>query len=140
MLTSPGGIEAETASYLGAHATTVLAIGGPAAAADPTAIPIFGVDRFATGVAVAQQFFAAATTAGIANGGTFPDALVAGAYMATTGGPLLLTQPTGLSTAVAGYLGATDTTITSADIFGGTAALSAAVQTAASAVLATQGS
>jgi putative cell wall-binding protein len=140
LLTSPGGVEAETATYLSAHATTVLAIGGPAAAADPIAIPIFGADRFATGVAVAQQFFAAATNAGIASGGTFPDALAAGAYMAATGGPLLLTQPTGLSASVSSYLGATDTTITSAYIFGGSAAVSPAVQSAASAVLIAQGS
>lgn len=138
LLTSPGGVNPETAAYLSRHATTVLAIGGPAAAADPTAIPIFGADRFATGVAVAQQFFAAATRAGVASGGAFPDALAAGAYMAATGGPLLLTQPTGLSASVAGYLGATDTTVTSADIFGGSAAVSAAVQTAASAVLVTR--
>jgi YVTN family beta-propeller protein len=135
LLTSPGAVEAETAAYLSAHATTVLAIGGPAAAADPTAIPIFGADRFATGVAVAQQFFAAATRAGIASGGAFPDALAAGAYMAAAGGPLLLTQPTGLPGSVASYLGGIDTTIVSADIFGGSAAVSAAVQTAARAVL-----
>jgi YVTN family beta-propeller protein len=135
LLTGPGVMDPETASYLSAHSTTVLAIGGPAAAADPTAVPIFGADRFATGVAVAQQFFAAATRAGIASGGTFPDALAASAYLATTGSPLLLSQPTGLSTAVASYLGATDTTITSADIFGGSTAVSALVQTAVSGVL-----
>ena len=35
LLTSPGGVNPETAAYLSRHATTVLAIGGPAAAADP---------------------------------------------------------------------------------------------------------
>jgi YVTN family beta-propeller protein len=135
LLTSPGGVEVDTLRYLGAHSGTVFAIGGPAAAADPSAIPIFGADRFATGVAVAQQFFAAATHAGIASGGAFPDALAAGAYMAATGGPLLLTQPTVLSAPIATYLAATDTTITTADIFGGSGALSASVQTATSVAL-----
>ena len=131
LLTSPGGVEISTLDYLGAHSSTVYAIGGPAAAADPTATPVFGADRFGTGITVAQRFFPAATSAGIASGGAFPDALAAGAYMATTGGPLLLTQPTTLSDSVTAYLTAAKTTTTSADIFGGSAALSAAVQTSA---------
>ncbi|HEY5051416.1 MAG TPA: cell wall-binding repeat-containing protein, partial [Acidothermaceae bacterium] len=139
LLTSPGGVAITTNTYLQAHPGTVFAIGGPAAAADPKATPIFAGDRFATGIAVAQQFFPTATHAGIASGGAFPDAMAAGAYMAATGGPLLLTQPTGLTASVASYLGSTDTAVTSADIFGGSTAVSPAVQTAASAALATQG-
>ncbi len=135
LLTSPGGEEVDTFNYLGGHSGTVFAIGGPAASADPTAIPIFGADRFATGTAVAQQFFAAATVAGVASGGAFPDALAAGAYMAAIGGPLLLTQPTMLSAPVATYLTETNAPITTADVFGGSAALSAAVQTSTSAAL-----
>jgi YVTN family beta-propeller protein len=135
LLTSPAGDEAATLTYLEAHSGTVIAIGGPAAAADPSAIPIFGADPFATAMTVAQQFFAAATQAGVVSGATFADALSAGAYMAATGGPLLLTQPTGLSASVATYLAAADTTITTADIFGGSAALAAAVQISASAAL-----
>jgi YVTN family beta-propeller protein len=139
LLTSPGGVAITTNTYLQAHPGTLFAIGGPAAAADPAATPIFAWDRFATSAAVAEQFFAAATHAGIASGVTFPDALAAGAYMSATGGPLLLTQPTGLSASMASYLAATDTTFTTVDIFGGSAALSAAVQTAATAVLVAQG-
>jgi len=135
LLTSPGGVEVSTSNYLAAHSGTVYAIGGPAAAADPTATPIFGADRFGTGIAVAQQFFPAATSAGIASGGAFPDALAAGAYMAATGGPLLLTTPSTLSASVAAYLTAVKTTTTSADIFGGNVALSTAVQTSAETAL-----
>lgn len=140
LLTSPGGVAITTNTYLLAHPGTVFAIGGPAAAADPAATPIFASDRFATSAAVAEQFFAAAQHAGVASGVTFPDALAAGAYMAATGGPLLLTQPTGLSSSMTSYLAAFNTTFATVDIFGGSAALSAAVQTAASAVLATHGS
>jgi YVTN family beta-propeller protein len=136
LLTSPGGVEISTLNYLGAHSATVYAVGGPAAAADPAATPIFGADRFGTAIAVAQQFFPAATSAGIASGGAFPDALAAGAYMATIGGPLLLTPPTTLSPSVVVYLAAAKATTTSADIFGGTAALSANVQTSAEMALA----
>jgi YVTN family beta-propeller protein len=136
LLTSPSGVEVSTSNYLAAHSATVYAIGGPAAAADPTATPIFGADRFATGIAVAQQFFPDAASAGIASGGAVPDALAAGAYMATTGGPLLLTPPTTLSPSVVVYLAAAKATITSMDIFGGTAALSANVQTSAELALA----
>ena len=139
LLTSPGGVAITTNSYLQAHPGTLFAIGGPAAAADPAATPIFAEDRFATSAAVAEQFFAAASHAGIASGVTFPDALAAGAYMAATGGPLLLTQPTGLSASMANYLAATDTTFATVDVFGGSAALSAEVQTEASAVLVTRG-
>ena len=135
LLTSAGGLKGATSSYLAAHSPTVYAIGGPAAGSDPSATPIFGPDRFATGIAVAQEFFAGATTVGIASGGGFPDALAAGAYMAATGGPLLLTQPTTLSASVATYLATAKATVASAGIFGGTAALSASVQTATTAAL-----
>ena len=134
-LTSPGGVAITTNTYLQAHPGTIFAIGGPAAAADPTATPIFAADRFGTSVAVAQRFFPAATHAGIASGGTFPDALAAGAYMAATSGPLLLTPPTALSPWVAVYLAAAKSTTTSVDIFGGTAALPPAVQASAGAIL-----
>jgi YVTN family beta-propeller protein len=117
----------ETVAYLAAHLGKVYGIGGPAAAADWFATPIVGPDRFATAVLVAQQFFSAPTHVGVASGATFPDALAAGAFMARIDGPLLLTTPTALAASPSTYI-SSETPITSADIFGGTAALSAAVQ------------
>ena len=123
-----------TSTYLGAHLGKVYGIGGPAAAADWFATPIVGSDRFATAVMVAQQFFSTPTHVGIASGATFPDALAAGAFMARADGPLLLTTPTALTANPSTYI-SSETPLTSADIFGGTAALSASVQTQASTAL-----
>ena len=124
----------ETTAYLAAHPGKVYGIGGPAAAADSPATPVVGPDRFATAVLVAQQFFIAPTHVGVASGATFPDALAAGAFMARTDGPLLLTTPTALAANPSTYI-SSETPITTADLFGGTAALSAAVQTQASTAL-----
>ena len=124
----------ETTAYLAAHPGTVYGIGGPAAAADSSATPVVGLDRFATAVLVAQQFFSAPTHVGVASGATFPDALAAGAFMASIDGPLLLTTPTALAAYPSTYI-SSETPLTSVDIFGGTAALSASVQTQASTAL-----
>ena len=124
----------ETVAYLAAHVGKVYGIGGPAAAVDWFATPIVGPDRFATAVLVAQQFFSAPTHVGVASGATFPDALAAGAFMARIDGPLLLTTPTALSAYPLTYI-SSETPITSANIFGGAAALSAAVQAQAGAAI-----
>jgi hypothetical protein len=89
-----------------------------------------GTDRYATAGDVAQKFFTAPTTIGIASGATFPDALAGGAELATIGAPLLLTAPTGLPTPTSTYLTGVKQTATAAQVFGGTTSLSAATQQA----------
>jgi putative cell wall-binding protein len=129
LLTNGSSMPAETGAYLAAHPGTVYAIGGPAAAADSAATPVSGADRYLTAVAVAAHFFTTPTTIGIASGTAFADALAGGAYLAHIGGPLVLSDPKTLPAATSSYLSAHAPALKSAALFGGTAALSAAVQT-----------
>jgi putative cell wall-binding protein len=135
LLTGGSVMPSETATYLAAHAKTTYAIGGPAAAAAPTAHAIVGADRYATAVAVATTFFTAPTTLGIATGTNFPDALAAGALLAHAGAPLLLTDSGSLPTPTLQYLTSVASSATSAHIFGGTLAVSDSVRTAVSTAL-----
>jgi putative cell wall-binding protein len=130
LLTDGTSVPAETTAYLAAHVGTVYAVGGPAVTADPSATPLVGTDRYATATAVAAQFFTAPTTVGVASGATFADALSGGANLAHTGGPLVLTDPSTVPASTSAYLTANAATLTTASLFGGTSAISAAVQTA----------
>lgn len=128
LLTNGSDMSAATGGYLAAYAGTAYAIGGAAATADPAATPIVGADRYATAAMVAQQFFASASTVGVASGTTFADALPASEFLGHAGGPLLLTDPAALPAAPAMYLQTVSSGVTKALVFGGTAAVSAAVQ------------
>jgi hypothetical protein len=119
-----------TTAYLAAHATTTYAIGGPASAADPTAISIRGSDRYSTAVDVATRFFVAPTTIGVATGSGFADAVAGASFLARLDGPLLLTSPSQLPSSAASYLATAKTTVTSSYLFGGTNAVSSTVQAA----------
>jgi putative cell wall-binding protein len=119
-----------TSAYLASRASaTVFALGGPAAAAQPTASAIIGVDRYATAVQVAQRFFVSPNPAnvGLASGTNFPDGLTGGAHIGKLGGPMLLTDPNALPAIVNSYLVGINATITGAFIYGGPAAVSANV-------------
>ncbi|HEY5455230.1 MAG TPA: cell wall-binding repeat-containing protein, partial [Acidothermaceae bacterium] len=134
LLTAGSTLPTAVTSYLAAHPGTVYAIGGPAAIADPSATPLTGVDRYATAAAVGT-LFSSPTQVGVASGFTFADALTGGAYEAHFGGPLLLTAPATLPGSTSSYLTGAKSSIVTTDIFGGTAAISAAVQTAISTAL-----
>jgi putative cell wall-binding protein len=135
LLTNGSTLTPDVKAYLTAHPGTVYAVGGPAVAADPSATPLQGADRYATAAAVAAAIFSAPTSVGLASGETFPDALSGGAYQAHAGGPILLTASTVLPSSTNTYLSGAKTTITATDIFGGDAALSASVQAAITAAL-----
>src|SRR5207302_1812236 len=93
-----------TGQYLAAHsADTRFALGGPAAAADPSATPIVGTDRYATSAAIATQFFASPTVVGIADGLAFPDALSGGVHIGAQHGPMLLVLPPGRSATMVAF-------------------------------------
>jgi putative cell wall-binding protein len=129
LLTNGSTLPSPVSAYLTAHPGTVYAIGGPATLADPSATPLTGADRYATAAAVAG-LFSSPTLVGVASGVTFPDALTGGAYEAHVGGPLLLTDPATLPGSTSSYLTGAKASIVTTDIFGGSAAISAAVQTA----------
>ena len=135
LLTDGSSMPSTVTAYLAAHPGTVYAVGGPAVAADSSATPLSGADRFATATAVASAIFASPNNVGVASGVTFPDALSGGAFQAHFGGPIVLAAPTSLPTSSGSYITGAKSTIVTTSIFGGTAALSDAVQTAVSAAL-----
>jgi hypothetical protein len=127
VLLTKGSTQApETSAYLAAHkADTRVAVGGPAAAADPSANPLVGSDRYATAAMVAQHFFTSPNPAypahnpdqfltpknlEFASGITFADAL-AGSADTRNGSPMLLVSPCGpLPSSLAAYLRSIRTT------------------------------
>jgi hypothetical protein len=135
LLTDGSTLPATVKAYLTGHPGTVYAVGGPAVAADRSAIPLDGVDRYATAAVVANAIFTAPTNVGLASGVTFPDALSGGAYQAHVGGPIVLAAPSALPPETAAYLAGARASIANAEIFGGDAALSASVQSAITAAL-----
>ena len=106
------------------------AVGGPAATADQAAVALVGTDRYATAAKVATTFFSSPTTVGVATGENFPDALSGGAFLAHLGAPLVLADTNALPANTASYLQSAAGSLTAADLFGGSAVLSANVQTA----------
>jgi alpha-tubulin suppressor-like RCC1 family protein/putative cell wall-binding protein len=120
LLTAGSKLPPVTAAYLAAHPGTVYAIGGPAAAADPTAQPVLGADRYGTAATVAATFFPTPTTVGIATGLNFPDALAGAAQLATAGGPLLLTTTSVLPAVSGSALTAAKASITTTHYYGQT--------------------
>ncbi|MGQ0617971.1 MAG: cell wall-binding repeat-containing protein [Acidimicrobiia bacterium] len=124
LLTNGSVMPAATASYLALNPPTArFALGGPAAAADPTATPLVGTDRYHTSRLVAEEFFVdvALRTAGFASGVNFPDGLAGGAHVARSAnpGPLLLVQPDAVPATVGEYLTARRAAIESGFLYGG---------------------
>ena len=122
ILTAGEQVPSAVASYVASRATKY-AIGGPASRAVPSATAIAGVDRFATATAVADRFFDDVETIGVATGRRFEDALSGSAHIARRGGPLLLTEPTSVPSALREFLIENRSTITDLVIYGGTAAV-----------------
>jgi len=129
LLTSGHLQAAETAAYIAAHPTDArYAIGGPAAAADPTAQALVGVDRYATSIAVARELFASPGLVDIATGTDFADALSGGPVAGVQGAPMILVAPNGpLPGPVQSYFNRYSNTVLSALLFGGTSAVSTSV-------------
>ncbi|GAA1950115.1 hypothetical protein GCM10009838_01520 [Catenulispora subtropica] len=126
-------LDPATAAYLKAKAAAggqnVAAIGGQAVAAAKSVLPasayrpLSGADRYATAASVAALFGTSPSTVGVATGIAFPDALTGGAFMAAAGGPILLTDPAGLSAPTAASLTADAAKVQAVDAFGGVQAL-----------------
>lgn len=125
LLTAGGHQSPATAAYLAAHsAGPRYALGGPAAAADPSAQAFIGTDRYDTAAQVADQFFPAATTIGVATGEAFPDALAAGYNLGLKQAPLLLVPSSGaLPATVVTEILFDFATVRDAVVFGGSSAV-----------------
>ena len=125
MLTDGERLPPETAAYLGSEVGVAdFALGGPAAAADPSATPLVGADRYATSVAVAERFFPSPTIVGFANGYAFADALSGSVDISEKGGPLILLAPDALPRERHHYLESIEATVTIGIVYGGTAVVS----------------
>jgi putative cell wall-binding protein len=121
LLTDGTAPSPDTVAYLAGHTSDKrIAIGGPAAAADPAATSIVGADRDATSVMVAQHFFANPATIGVATDSGFADALSGGADVARDHGPVLLvpTAPP-LKSSTSNYLASVGPTVTALFVYGG---------------------
>ncbi|MFL6112125.1 MAG: cell wall-binding repeat-containing protein [Catenulispora sp.] len=150
LLTSGSAMPKETAAYLNtlnpdmsaAGGTDVVTVGGPGDAAlyaahiggempswpaTVTRTKLAGADRYSTALLVAKSFFTGDTDAALATGSTWPDALSGGAMVGHRGGPLLLTDPSGISPAVLDYLRTQSASLLALHLLGGPAALPNAI-------------
>ncbi len=145
LMTPPGELRDDAAAFLARTGVTDVVVVGSTGGADAvsaavvTALEGMGiavervgrVDRYATGVVAARQIESVGempgfgTTAIVANGDVFADALVAGAFAARGPHPVLLTPRDELHAGVASYLAAAG--IEHVVLMGGTAALAEAV-------------
>src|ERR1035437_7914216 len=120
---------------------TVYAVGGPAAAASPESTAYNGVDRYQTASLLADAFFTFLPThgktqnVGVASGENFPDAMVAGGFMANSNGPVLLTRQADLPAVTPAYLSSQRDWVNNAFVFGSTLSVSDGVATEISNVL-----
>jgi hypothetical protein len=131
LLTDGSSMPAATRSYLNAHPGAArVAIGGPAAAADPSALKIVGQDRYQTATLVAAHFFSSPPVVGVASGERFPDAAAGGTHIGNRSGPLVLVQSSALPSATADYLRANRSSIATAYIYGGTVVIGDNVRSA----------
>lgn len=104
---------------------TVSLVGVAPAGWRPTAHRIWGSDRYGTAVAISQVYVpegSQAMTIYVASGTSFPDALSAADVANLGGGPILLTSPTALPTAVANEIVRLQPQFI--DVIGGTSAVS----------------
>jgi ell wall binding domain 2 (CWB2)/WD40-like Beta Propeller Repeat len=122
-----------TAEYLSTRpGVPQVAVGAEAINAAPGATTkIGGTNLYEVSVNVATIYFPGPVRIGLASGTNFPDGLAGGADIARLNGPLLLSEPSALPPSVKQYLLNNAATISDGIIYGGPAALSAAVSTTA---------
>lgn len=138
LLTRPTVLPAATSSAITAiGATGAVVLGSTTAVSNATAgalgVPYVrwdGVDRYTTAQVVANgaagRGWNAWTHIGIATGLQYPDSLTGAVEAGSKGGVLLLTKPTSLSVPTRFALISHQPTVTSATVYGGTPAVSAA--------------
>nr|WP_240148569.1 cell wall-binding repeat-containing protein [Diaminobutyricibacter tongyongensis] len=107
-----GAVSAAVAKQLASYSSSV--------------VRLAGVDRFDTSRVIARSAFASASTAYIATGFNYPDALSAGAAAGAHGSPVILVNGGSKSVDAATRKLLTDLGVTKVKIVGGTGAVSAA--------------
>lgn len=127
LLTEGPALPGPTAAYLDGVVGDRYAVGGPAAAADPTAVALVGAERTATAAAVASALFEGARAAGLAAADAPADALAGAAHVAGEPGPLLLTDGGELSGPARAWLDGARPGLEEVTVFGGETVLAPAV-------------
>ncbi len=127
VLLTPSEVRHATVEGYLTDTTTAYAVGGPAARPYGEATALVGADRTETATMVAEAFFDAPTTVGIARADVFADALSGGPHIARAGGPMLLTAPTTASVATTSYLTGLAGSLTDLVVYGGETAITTAV-------------
>lgn len=129
VLTADGTMPAATRNYLSQHPGSArIAVGPEATQADPGATPVTGADVYDTSRMMAEKYFTSPSTVGVASGTVFADALSGGTHVSKAGGPLLLTNPGALPSAIHNYLLSNSGTIQTTNLYGGTVAISTYVE------------
>lgn len=132
VLSRGGALDPEVKDFVTDRASKVVAVGGGAAKAiDAAGIEgekIVGSDRYVTAAKVAARFFDGASSAVLASGEDYGDAVSGSPLAALTGAPLLLTRASSLPAQAASYLAANKSNIT---LLGGTGAITQGVATKA---------
>lgn len=138
--------DADVDAYIaGGTAAVAESVAAAIRALDPTITlkRLGGANRNATSVEIAKEIDSLRKAGPkkilLATGANFPDALAAGAVGANTGiepstMPVLLTGSTTLDPVVSAYLASVSASVTDVHIFGGTSAVSSAVQAAVDAI------
>jgi len=134
LLTDGRRAPASVTDYLQGRRATTYAVGGPAAAAFPSAKKVAGGTRYGTSQEVARAFFSGHTAVGIASGLAFPDALAGGLHASVHGAPLLLSGHGGLAAEAAQHL-RDNASVQRVFLYGGAAALDPQVARDAEAAL-----
>lgn len=130
LLTRGASLPEPTRAYLAQFRPERLAMGGPAAAADPESPALVGNTRYETAALAAKYFFPKATMVAMASGNAFADALAGGVHAATIGAPLLLGPTAGdLPAGVSIYFRELPAAPSIAFLYGGTTAIGADVAT-----------
>ncbi len=135
LLTHPDELSEDTADYLNDNAASIEEIhiiGGEAAVEDDVKTKaggtnrVSGANRWATGTAIAEEFFEEPVKATLATGLEFPDALAGGVYAALNDAPVLLTNYDELPGEVKDYF-IGEEGIMNVSVFGGDGAVSDSV-------------
>ena len=124
VLTAGSALPAATRAYLEeVDGVPVTAVGGLAAQATPGTDQLVGANRFETAALVAESVFDDPTSAGIATGAAFADALAGVAHIAGREGPILLAERDRLPFATEQWLGTHTRSLERLYLYGGPAAL-----------------
>ncbi|MCS5715970.1 cell wall-binding repeat-containing protein [Herbiconiux sp. CPCC 205716] len=128
--TDLGGLTVSVGSLGSASATVTISLGAVDVSGVTTRDRLSGADRYGTAIALSKAAFpSGAPVVYLATGTTYPDALAAGPAASKQGGPLLLTTPGALPSAVRAELARLDPD--RIVVVGGVNSVSAAVADAA---------